>query len=189
MENCKYIVLDLEATCDDSDSNRYKEQQEIIEIGAVVCNKDGEIFEKFNLFVKPAINPVLTEFCKDLTSITQTDVDNGVLIKDALYQLDDFLLKSKEKYPELQLWGSWGFFDKTLLNKCASRIKKEDSSFKLNILDFKHTNFSLDYASKNNKGKKMGVGKALAMQKIKFIGTPHRAIDYVINIAQLIKYC
>lgn len=189
MNSNKYIVLDLESTCDDSDSNRYKEQQEIIEIGAVICDINGEIFEKFDIFVKPVINPVLTEFCKDLTSITQNDVDNGLLIKDALIQLDKFLLDNKTKYPELLLWGSWGFFDKSLLSKCSDRVRKNDQNFVLNILDFKYTNFSIDYANKNNKGRKVGVRKALAKSQLSFIGTPHRAIDDVINIAQLIKYC
>ena len=69
-----YIIVDLEATCWE---NRSDGKNEIIEIGAVKVNDDQEIVSEYQQFVKPLKNPILSEFCKELTSIQQTDVENA----------------------------------------------------------------------------------------------------------------
>ena len=68
-----YIVLDLEATCKENDRSF---PNETIEIGAVKLDSDFNIISTYNKFIKPKLNPVLTQFCKDLTSITQADIDS-----------------------------------------------------------------------------------------------------------------
>jgi 3'-5' exoribonuclease 1 len=61
-----YVIVDLEATCwEGRDSSR----NEIIEIGAVLVNEQQEILSEFEQFVRPLMNPVLSEFCKNLTTI------------------------------------------------------------------------------------------------------------------------
>ena len=76
-----YIVFDLEATCE-KDSKNF--QNEIIEIGAVKLNDGYEITDEFSSFVKPIVNPILTDFCMNLTSITQSDVDTARKFPDVL---------------------------------------------------------------------------------------------------------
>jgi len=67
-----YLVLDLEATCCDKGSIA-KNHMEIIEIGAVMVEPATlTIVDEFQSFVKPIRHPILTEFCKSLTSIAQT---------------------------------------------------------------------------------------------------------------------
>ena len=49
---------------------------ETIEIGAVlVDNVRVEVVDELDLFVRPVRHPALSDFCKDLTSIRQEDVD------------------------------------------------------------------------------------------------------------------
>ena len=68
---------DIEATFDDvseSESPRplavVPDQMETIEIGLVVIDLETlEVVDEFQRFVRPQINPVLTDFCKQLTSI------------------------------------------------------------------------------------------------------------------------
>ena len=41
--------------------------------------------------MKPELDPVLTDFCTELTGITQKDVDGGVSLQEALVQVHNFL--------------------------------------------------------------------------------------------------
>lgn len=74
--------VDLEPTCDDvgdSESPRplpvVPDQMETIEIGLVVIDLETlKVVDEFQRFVRPRINPFLTDFCKQLTSIQQADV-------------------------------------------------------------------------------------------------------------------
>lgn len=59
----RYLVLDLEATCDDVGAVP-REEMEIIEIGAALLQPSTwEITDEFNAFVRPVRHPQLTEFC------------------------------------------------------------------------------------------------------------------------------
>jgi 3'-5' exoribonuclease 1 len=77
--------VDLEATCDDVGVNEsprslvvVPDQMETIEIGLVVIDLESlEIVDEFQRFVRPQVNPTLTDFCKKLTSIQQADVDSA----------------------------------------------------------------------------------------------------------------
>ena len=73
--------VDLEATCDEVDESEsprplavVPNQMETIEIGLVVIDLETlEIVDEFQRFVRPQINPLLTDFCKELTSIQQAE--------------------------------------------------------------------------------------------------------------------
>ena len=70
------LVVDLEATCcANNEFPRY--EMEIIEIGAVLLDSENKTVSTFQTFVKPIIQPVLTDFCKELTTITQDQVDTA----------------------------------------------------------------------------------------------------------------
>ena len=90
--------VDLEATCDEvekSESPRpmsvIPEKMETIEIGLVVIDLELlEIVDEFQRFVRPQINPTLTDFCKKLTSIQQADVDGAVTYQEVGEELRTF---------------------------------------------------------------------------------------------------
>ena len=81
----RFIILDLEATCTDN-RNIYFDN-EVIEIGAVKI-ENKQVIDEFQSFVRPVVNTELTEFCKNLTSINQSDVDNAEIFPNVL---DNFL--------------------------------------------------------------------------------------------------
>ncbi|XP_067260120.1 ERI1 exoribonuclease 2 isoform X2 [Chanodichthys erythropterus] len=65
------IVIDFESTC-------WREKngcgQEIIEFPAVLLNvSNGAVESEFHTFVQPQEHPVLSDFCTELTGITQVD--------------------------------------------------------------------------------------------------------------------
>jgi len=66
------IILDFEATCDNLQPVR---PQEIIEFPSVLMSLEtSEVIDEFESFVRPYHNPVLTDFCREFTSITQEEV-------------------------------------------------------------------------------------------------------------------
>jgi len=77
--------VDLEATCDEVDESEalrplavVPEQMKTIEIGLVVIDLETlKVIDEFQSFVRPQINPALTDFCKQLTSIQQAKVDGA----------------------------------------------------------------------------------------------------------------
>ena len=126
------LIIDLEATCWDTNSplatHQEKEKQskemETIEIGAtlltVVEKKKLEVVKSFSQFVKPVINSTLSDFCKDLTSITQEDVDFAPTFPDALNRfVEDIEKHLGGDTIDKILWASWGAYDrKQLIKDC-----------------------------------------------------------------------
>ena len=77
------LVVDLEATCCDLHSIP-RHQMETIEIGAVMVDqKSLSIVDEFQTFIKPRRHPIFTDFCLQLTSITQDQVDTALTFPDA----------------------------------------------------------------------------------------------------------
>lgn len=173
-------IVDLECTCDNSENPIIlRQDMEIIEIGAVVSDYEGNLISEFDSFVKPIINPILTPFCKELTTITQDEINQGITLEESLKELNNFLLAFK-----IDTWSSWGGFDK-------NQIKRECLLKNINIPqefdNMNHINLSYRYSQKHNL-KKSGVRKSLNRHHIKFEGTPHRGIDDVKNIAKLLPF-
>ncbi|XP_014746615.1 PREDICTED: ERI1 exoribonuclease 2 [Sturnus vulgaris] len=90
------IVLDFEATCW---GDRGQRGPEIIEFPAVLLNTStGVIESEFHMYVQPQEHPILSEFCTELTGITQNQVDEGVPLNICLSQFLKWIQKiQKEK--------------------------------------------------------------------------------------------
>jgi inhibitor of KinA sporulation pathway (predicted exonuclease) len=178
MKNKNYVIFDLEATCYDKGEQAPDGfQNEIIEIGAVKLNENGEIIDKFSKFTKPLLFPQLSKFCTDLTSITQEDVDNAEPLKDIIKEF----IKWKGNDPLI----SWGGYDKTQLIRDLVSNDLENLVEDINP----HYNFKFFYSKWNLLKKGVGMKKALNRENINLIGTHHRGIDDAINISEIfIKY-
>ncbi|XP_051982078.1 ERI1 exoribonuclease 2 [Xyrauchen texanus] len=67
------IIIDFESTCWREKNNC---GQEIIEFPAVLLNvSNGQVESEFHSYVQPQEHPVLSEFCTELTGITQDQVE------------------------------------------------------------------------------------------------------------------
>ena len=84
----QYVIFDLEATCWDSGAKTNNQINEIIEIGAVKLGENLAQVGTFQTFIKPTKNPILSDFCVELTSIKQRDVDNAPYFAEALYDFE-----------------------------------------------------------------------------------------------------
>ena len=66
--------------------------QEIIEFPVVIIDvKNKCIKSEYQTYVKPTLDPQLTDFCTELTGITQEQVDGGISIQEALKQVHMWL--------------------------------------------------------------------------------------------------
>ncbi|KAJ1288353.1 hypothetical protein BS78_02G083200 [Paspalum vaginatum] len=113
-----YVVVDFEATCE-KDARIYP--QEVIEFPAVLVHGvTGELLSAFRTYVRPRYHPILSAFCRELTGITQEDVDGGVDLADALVLHDAWLVAAGAARDRVAVvtWGDWDC--RTLLdNECA----------------------------------------------------------------------
>ena len=80
----RLVVVDVEATC--WKKGVFSRNKETIEIGAVLWLPGPAHAEwpEFQTFVKPARLPRLSSFCRELTGITQADVDTAPTFPEAL---------------------------------------------------------------------------------------------------------
>ncbi|KFV85678.1 ERI1 exoribonuclease 2, partial [Struthio camelus australis] len=71
----------------------------VVEFPAVLLNTaTGEIESEFHTYVQPQEHPILSEFCTELTGITQNQVDEGVPLNICLSQFLKWIQKiQKEK--------------------------------------------------------------------------------------------
>ncbi|KAK9231612.1 hypothetical protein WN943_021850 [Citrus x changshan-huyou] len=102
-----YVVIDFEATCD---KERNLHPQGIIEFPSVVVSGvTGDIIACFQTYVRPTFDPLLTDFCKELTGIQQHQVDNGVTLGEALYFHDKWLLQKGLSNTNFSVvaWSDW----------------------------------------------------------------------------------
>lgn len=167
-----FIIVDLEATCLEVKPVDYI--SEIIEIGAVKVDEKGNILDTFDVFVKPTINPILSDFCKELTTITQEEVDNGLDKETALREFKNFCGSNC-------MLLSWGAYDKNQLRKDFADVGL--STFILN----NHHNLKVEFSRILGCKKQYGMAKALRIANIDLDGTHHRGIDDAKNIAKIFQ--
>ncbi len=172
------LIIDLEATCDEGD-RLLAEEMEIIEIGAVWASADGRVIDTFEALVRPVVHPQLTSFCKQLTGVSQSDVDSAEPFPIAAAKLASFAQRFQ---PDSTVWGSWGQFD---ANQLACECERHGVQHPL--IGFEHVNLKRRFA-KSRKIKEVGMARALQMVGCALEGAHHRGLDDAKNIAKLLRH-
>ncbi len=149
--------------------------QEIIEIGAVKVNPVGEILSRFSYFVKPWVNPVLSGFCKKLTSIKQEEVNRASKFPKVVEEFKDWI----DIYDEDYQLCSWGKFDVQLLKNDCALHKLDDEWLDHNI------NLKAQYVDIKGHVKYTGLKNTLKREGFEFTGRHHRAINDAENTAKI----
>lgn len=169
----KIIVIDVEATCWQKDPPPGQES-EIIEIG--ICLVDVSLAKpiaKDSILVKSE-RSLVSEFCTQLTTLTQAQVDRGITFSAACLDL-------QRNYDSLQrVWASWGEYDKNMFEKqCKSRGVKYP-------FEIRHINVKNLFALVNALPKEVGMVNALELLDIPLEGTHHRGGDDAWNIGKIL---
>ncbi|UJR07453.1 hypothetical protein I4U23_011740 [Adineta vaga] len=87
-------VIDFEATCM-AKPPVYASQyiQEIIEFPIVLIDvTERKIIDTFHSYCQPVVQPILTDYCKDLTGLTQEQVDNALVFRDVFMNVEKWLI-------------------------------------------------------------------------------------------------
>lgn len=98
------VVLDFEATCDESSNGSRFGPQEVIEFPLVVIDvSTGETKATFRRYVTPQVHPKLTPFCTGLTGITNAMVapESGALPFGTVWTQVEAFLREQNLLPPL----------------------------------------------------------------------------------------
>jgi len=173
-----YIVYDLEATCWENEFEARGKRREIIEIGAVLLDKEGNVINQFESFVQPIAQPMLSDFCQKLTTISQVDVNQADKFPEVIEDFKEWIgANTGEEY----LLCSWGFFDKSALIKDCQLHKLDGKWAK------QHISLKDQYPRIKNTGRAVGLKKALTLEGFEFEGTAHRALADAVNLVKIFK--
>ncbi|KAK3813574.1 MAG: ribonuclease H-like domain-containing protein [Linnemannia elongata] len=85
-----YLCFDVEATCELG--FRFEFPSEVIEFPVVLLDGSTlEIVDEFHSYVRPIHRPILSDFCIELTGISQETVDNAPTFVEVLARFEEWL--------------------------------------------------------------------------------------------------
>lgn len=181
------LVLDFEATC----SNVKKpEPQEIIEFPTLLLNvKTKKVESIFHYYIKPDVFPTLSDFCKDLTGITQEQVNDGISLEKALeeheiwLQSNGLLNSSSTSSSPSFVYVTCGDWD---LKTCLPKQLKYHNTKKSGIPSHFKRWINIKKESQKLYGQKAkGMVSALNFLGLEMEGRHHSGIDDSKNIARM----
>jgi inhibitor of KinA sporulation pathway (predicted exonuclease) len=168
------LVIDIESTCWDGGFPPKGQANDVIEIG--LCPLEvatGRRLERRSILVKPERSTV-GPFCTQLTTLTQAQVDGGILFKDACRLLED------EYRSADRLWASFGDYDRRQFEKQC-----RDTGVRYPFGP-SHLNAKTLFAVSRALPSEVGLPQALALLGLKQEGTHHRGHDDAWNIAAVL---
>jgi len=173
-----------------------------VEFPAVLLNTStGELESEFHMFVQPSEHRKLSEFCTELTGITQTQVDEGVPIGTCLMLFGRWLqeigdkkgfkfpcdevqkkdqkqhIESSAKWCTFVTWSDWDL-GTCLKNECYRKQLRMPHPLR-SWIDLRAT-YKTFYSRKPQ-----GLAGALQDLGIKFSGREHSGLDDARNTARL----
>jgi inhibitor of KinA sporulation pathway (predicted exonuclease) len=171
----KVIIVDVESTCWENQRVPEGQRSEIIEIGICTLDlKSREIKDKRGIFAKPIASKV-SDFCTQLTSITQAMIDEQAIPFD-----DACAILQSDYNSKNRLWMSWGNYDRRMfIEQCQWRGVE---------YPFPETHCNLKTLFANLYGNRLGMAAALAKVNLELEGTHHRGDDDAHNIARILRF-
>jgi inhibitor of KinA sporulation pathway (predicted exonuclease) len=170
----RVLVIDIESTCWEGGFPPRGESNDVIEIG--LCPLDlgtGKRLEKRSILVRPERSKV-GPFCTQLTTLTQAQVDGGVLFKEACKILED------EYESALRLWASFGDYDRRQFER---QCRETGVRYPFGP---SHLNAKTLFAVARGLAKEVDLAEAVGMCGLKLEGTHHRGHDDAWNIAAVL---
>ncbi|MFT7815330.1 3'-5' exoribonuclease 1 [Arapaima gigas] len=175
-------VVDFEATCEENNPPNFL--HEIIEFPMVLINtRTMEIEDTFQEYVRPELNTQLSDFCIQLTGISQEMVNKADVFPDVLRRVVSWLqekeLGTKYKYAVLTD-GSWDM-SKFLNIQChVSQIRYPQFAKKWINIRKSYGNFYKVVPRMQTK-----LSSMLENLGLQYEGRPHCGLDDARNIARI----
>ncbi|MEI5519623.1 3'-5' exonuclease [Streptomyces brasiliscabiei] len=176
-ESALLNVIDVEATCWDGQPPPGS-VNEIIEIGLTVVDLTARRrVSRHRVLVRPARSAV-SDFCTELTGLTQAEVERGVAFAEACRIL-------VEEYGAGERpWASWGEYDR---RQFARQSQADGVAYPFGYsTERTHTNAKGVFAESYGLRRKPGMDHALRIAGLPLEGRHHRGEDDAWNIAALV---
>lgn len=165
-------VIDVEATCWDGEPPPGA-VSEIIEIGLTVVDlARGERVARHRILVRPTRSQV-SDFCTELTGLTQAEVDQGVDFADACKLL------AAEHHAGPRAWASWGDYDRHQFNR---QCRATGTTYPFGS---RHINVKTLFTQAHGLAKRPGMVEALQIAGLPLEGRHHCGEHDSWNIAAL----
>jgi ERI1 exoribonuclease 3 len=178
-----YCVLDFEATCWE---NENRDTLEIIEFPSVLIRVDTaektiSKVSEFHRYVRPVLDPEVSEFCTNLTGITQSQVDASDIIEN-VYEEHYIWLTSQLVDEAASCYfvtcGNWDL--KTMLP-----MEIMNKNLPIRDLYTKFINIKYEY-ERLYRQKVYGMTDMLSRSGLELEGKHHSGIDDTRNIARVL---
>jgi inhibitor of KinA sporulation pathway (predicted exonuclease) len=193
-------VLDFEATCEDqSPIHEVIEFPSVLYKWTIKYNKKNpmyiieskvEIISEFQQFVKPKNDPVLSEFCKNLTHITQESVDNGLPFPTVLDNHYKWLQSHIPYFAHQDVFimtcGDWDLKTMAPIEYRNYEMKAVPSIY-LQWINIKNEFFFHFRTDRNIRSNVRGLAGMVEYLGMEFVGQPHSGIDDCRNIGRVFE--
>lgn len=166
-------VVDIESTC--WENRKWGQASEIIQVGICeVDTKNWAISKPTSLYIKPEFSDSLSEFCVNLTGIT-----DGILAREGVSRARAFNTLREVFKSDRRPWVSWGDYDRKKLAEESGWIREKS------VMSAQHLNLKLLYSLMSG-GKPLGMNKALKALNMELIGRHHDGSDDAYNTARIL---
>ncbi|MCM3408604.1 3'-5' exonuclease [Metabacillus litoralis] len=171
----QYIFFDFEMLC--SDQGMAFEKMEAIRLGAVKYELDSEEILYFDRFIRPENRNPLTDFCKTLTGIDDSDLEKASDFKDVFADFLEWVggLKKSQYF-------SWSPSDLSRLK--IDSLKHSIPERTIRKIETRYTDFQDIFkkrVSKNN----ISVEDGLALYGLEFLGDKHNPMYDAYNTLRI----
>jgi inhibitor of KinA sporulation pathway (predicted exonuclease) len=175
------VVLDFEATCQQGTP---PDPQEVIEFPSVLVSlRERAVLDSFSSFVRPTHHPQLSEFCRQLTSIRQEDVDGAPTFVEVLARHQAWLAGHGLGEDDFAFvtCGDWDLVS-MMPRQCVAAGVSVSS---LPRVYRRWINIKPVFVDTVRKARSYGMTSMLRSLGLKLEGTHHRGIDDCQNIARI----
>jgi len=181
LEDKKYLaVMDLELTCWDGKSwdSQPRDKMEITEIGVEILDLEYNSISKHTKTVKPIFYPILSDYCKNLTHISQEEIH---LSKNL--NVTAAILKEELPDPREFVWTCWGRDATWLQDEIVAKSYKGYISKRFPPIEFdpRFVNVKLCYGGRG------GLKKALSKLNLQQVLPAHRALADAESTSKVVK--
>ncbi|KAL3314654.1 3'-5' exoribonuclease 1 [Cichlidogyrus casuarinus] len=188
-ENRYLLIIDLECTCESQGSHRnggVDYDHEIIEFPILLYDSDKQsVISIFHAFCKPVKNPKLTNFCTNLTGITEERLEDALTFPELFLKIEHWI------------YNECGLKDDQFIVVCDCnadmgkfmRIQCHISRMDMPSWSKKWCNLSRHFCEFYAIPKKrvMPLGDMIRHLEIPFFGSQHRALDDCTNILRVME--
>ncbi|KAI1284872.1 ERI1 exoribonuclease 3 [Halotydeus destructor] len=182
-----FLVLDLEATCD---SPSQPDPMEVIEFPVLMVNSSTfRVESAFHSFVRPQVNPRLSDYCTKLTGIVQQTVDESPPFQTVFRDFQEWMetetgLICPQSKRHLRRFafatcGNWDF--QMMLQDECSRLKLPVPTYMRSWIDVKRS------FSDTLKRWPKSLNDMMVSLQIEPVGRAHSGQDDCANLVQIMK--